>query len=155
MYDVQRLSSAVNGATRFPSLELLNLWEIYGMEELFEASEGDCPRLRKICISRCPDLKRLPCIPSVTELVVHCCHQLPDVPELASLSSLKIEGLYGVESFSLTPASLPVLKKLEIRSCKGLSWVYGLEELTTVQRLKITGCPKLVSPRTRGIWRPE
>ncbi|KAK3142796.1 hypothetical protein QOZ80_4BG0351710 [Eleusine coracana subsp. coracana] len=152
MYDVQRLSSEVIGAIRFPSLELLNLWEMYGLEELFQASEGDCPRLHKICVSRCPDLKRLPSIPSVVELVLHCCqcHQLPDIPNLLSLASLKIEGFHGVKSFSLTQDVLPVLKKLEIRSCNDLSWVHGLEALTTVQRLKITGCPKLVLPRTSG-----
>ncbi|GJN27839.1 hypothetical protein PR202_gb15893 [Eleusine coracana subsp. coracana] len=114
------------------------------------ASEGDCPRLHKICVSRCPDLKRLPSIPSVVELVLHCCHQLPDIPDLRSLASLKIEGFHGVKSFSLTPTALPVLKKLEIRSCNELSWVHGLEALTTVQRLKITGCPKLALPRTSG-----
>ncbi|TVU14044.1 hypothetical protein EJB05_37489, partial [Eragrostis curvula] len=122
MYYVQQLSSDINGAggTKFPSLELLNLWEMYGLEELFEASEGDCPRLRKICISRCPDLKRLPSLPSVNELVLHCGLQLPDIPELGSLASLKIESFHGVKSFSLTPA-MPVLKKL--RSSVGeLDW---------------------------------
>ncbi|CAL5017343.1 unnamed protein product [Urochloa decumbens] len=144
MYDVKRLTNNSYGQTKFPSLELLNLWEMYGLEELFEASEGDCPRLRKVCISRCPELKRLPCIPSVTELVLHCGRELPDIPELGSLASLKIDGFHGVKSFSL-PA-LPALKKVEIRSCKELVSVDGLSALTTVQRLKVTGCPKLVLP---------
>nr|CAB3505085.1 unnamed protein product [Digitaria exilis] len=148
MYDVTMLSSNIHGSIMFPSLELLNLWEMYGLEELFEASEGDCPRLRKVCISRCPDLKRLPCTP-VRELVLHCGHQLPDIPELASLVSLKIEGFHGVKSFTLpAAAALPVLRKLEIRSCKELSSVDGLSALTSVQRLKIAACPKLVLPRT-------
>ncbi|KAJ1270652.1 hypothetical protein BS78_06G068500 [Paspalum vaginatum] len=148
MYDVQRLISRdIHGLIKFPSLELLNLWEMYGLEELFEASQGDCPRLRKVCISRCPDLKRLPCTPSVTELVLHCCHKLPDIPGLLNLASLKIEGFHGVRSFSLpAPTALPVLRKLEIRSCKLLSSVDGLSALTTVRRLKIAGCPKLVLP---------
>ncbi|XP_062182742.1 disease resistance protein RGA2-like isoform X2 [Phragmites australis] len=146
MYEVQRLSGDVQGATKFPSLELLNLWEMYGLEELFEISEGDCPRLRKVCISRCPELKRLPCAPSVAELILHYCHQLPDIPELASLVSLKIEGFHSVKSFNL-PRSLPVLKKLEIRSCSELSSVHGLSALTTIQRLKIEGCPNLVLQR--------
>lgn len=157
MYDVTMLSSKIYGSIMFPffskkkkimfpSLELLNLWEMYGLEELFEASEGDCPRLHKVCISRCPDLKRLPCTP-VRELVLHCGgHQLPDIPELASLVSLKIEGFLGAKSFTL-PA-LPVLRKLEIRSCKELSSVDGLSALSNVQRLKIAGCPKLVLPTT-------
>lgn len=144
MYEVRRLSEDINGAIKFPSLELLNLWEMYGLEELFEVSEGDCPRLRKVCISRCPDLKRLPCIP-VVDLVLHYCHQLPDIPELASLVSLKIEGFHGVKSFNL-PRALPALKKLEFRSCNELSLVHGLLALTTIQRLKIAGCPKLVLP---------
>ncbi|CAO2042022.1 unnamed protein product [Urochloa humidicola] len=166
MYCVQRLitNNIVHGTTKFPYLELLNLWEMYGLEELFEASEGDCPRLRKVlfeasegdcprlrkvCISRCPDLKKLPCIPSVTELVLHCGRELPDIPELASLASLKIEGFHGVKSFRL-PA-LPVLKKVEIRSCKELVSVDGLSALTTVQRLKVADCPKLVLPRTDSL----
>jgi len=153
MYDVKRLTNNTCGVTKFPSLELLNLWEMYGLEELFEASEGDCgPRLSKVCISRCPDLKRLPCAPSLTELVLHCGHQLPDIPELASLVSLKIEGFHGVESFGLpASAALPALKKLEIRSCKELSSVDGLTALTSVQRLKVAGCPKLVLPRTDSL----
>ncbi|CAL5067378.1 unnamed protein product [Urochloa decumbens] len=148
MYGVQRLiTNYIHGsAIKFPSLELLNLWEMYGLEELFEASEGDCPLLRKVCISRCPDLKRLPCATSVIELVLHCGRELPDIPELVSLVSLKIEGFHGVKSFSL-PA-LPALKKVEIRSCKELVSVDGLSALTTVQRLKIAGCPKLVLPIT-------
>ncbi|RCV33227.1 hypothetical protein SETIT_7G074400v2 [Setaria italica] len=101
---------------------------MYVLEELFEASEGDCPRLRKICVSRCPDLKRLPCAPSLTELVLHCGLQLPDILELASLVYLKIEGFHGVRSFSLLAAA--VLKKLEIRSCKELSSVDGLSALS-------------------------
>jgi len=152
MYDVKRLTNNTCGVTKFPSLELLNLWEMYGLEELFEASEGDCPRLRKLCISRCPDLKRLPCAPSLTELVLHCGHQLPYIPELESLVSLKIEGFHIVKSFGL-PASkaLPALKKLEIRSCKELSSVEGVTALTSVQRLKVAGCPKLVLPRTDSL----
>ena len=146
MYDVKRLTNNTCGVTKFPSLELLNLWEMYGLEELFEASEGDCPRLRKLCISRCPDLKRLPCAPSLTELVLHCGHQLPDIPELESLVSLKIEGFHGVKSLSLPTSA--ALKKLEIRSCKELASVDGLTALTSVQRLKVAGCPKLVMPRT-------
>ncbi|CAD6263970.1 unnamed protein product [Miscanthus lutarioriparius] len=149
MYDVQRLSSNrdTHGAAKFPSLELLNMWEMYGLEELFEEeSEGDCPRLRKICISRCPDLKRLPRARSMTELVLHCGQQLPDISELASLVSLKIEGFHGVRSFGLPPAAA-ALKRLEIRSCKELASVDGLSAaLTTVQKLKIAGCPKLVLP---------
>ncbi|CAN6270446.1 unnamed protein product [Urochloa humidicola] len=150
-YCVQRLitNNIVHGTTKFPSLELVNLWEMYGLEELFEASEGDCPRLHKICVSRCPDLKRLPCVPSVRELVLHCGRELPDIPELVSLASLKIEGFHGVKSFSL-PA-LPALKKMEIRSCKELLSVEGLSALTTVQRLKVAGCPKLVLPRTDSL----
>ncbi|TVU14042.1 hypothetical protein EJB05_37487, partial [Eragrostis curvula] len=151
MYYVQQLISDINGGTKFPSLVLLNLWEMYGLEELFEASEGDCPRLHKICISRCPDLKRLPSVPSVNELVLHCGLQLPDIPELGSLASLKIESFHGVKSFSLTPPALSVLKKLEIKSCNELSSIDGLEALTTVQRLKIAGCPKLVLPRIRSL----
>ncbi|CAL5027864.1 unnamed protein product [Urochloa decumbens] len=146
MYDVKRLTNNSYGQTKFPSLELLNLWEMYGLEELFEASEGDCPRLCKVCLSRCPDMKRLPCAPSVREVVLHCGRDLPDIPDLASLVSLKIEGFHGVKSFSL-PA-LPALKKVEIRSCKELLSVDGLSALTTVQRLKVAGCPKLGLPIT-------
>ncbi|CAN6248350.1 unnamed protein product [Urochloa humidicola] len=151
MYCVQRLitNNIVHGTTKFPSLELLNLWEMYGLEELFEASEGDCPRLRKVCVSRCPDLNKLPCIPSVTELVLHCSRELPDIPVLSSLVSLKIEGFHSVKLFSL-PA-LPVLKKVEIRSCKELVSVDGLSALTTVQRLKVADCPKLVLPGTDSL----
>ncbi|WVZ85328.1 hypothetical protein U9M48_032269 [Paspalum notatum var. saurae] len=136
MCDVKQLLSSDDtyGLIKFPSLELLNLWEMYGLEELFEASQGDCPRLRKVCISRCPDLKTLPCTPSVTELVLHCCHKLPDIPGLVNLASLRIEGFHGVRSFSLpAPTALPVLRKLEIKSCRLLSSVDGLSALTTVQ----------------------
>jgi len=154
MYDVRRLSSntdthGTGSAAKFLSLELLNLWEMYGFEELFEEeSEGDyCPRLRKVCISRCPDLKRLPRARSLTELVLHCGHQVPDISELASLVSLKIEGFHGVRSFALPAAA--ALKRLEIRSCKELASVDGLSAaLTTVRRIKIAGCPKFVLPGT-------
>ncbi|OEL29958.1 Protein VAC14-like protein [Dichanthelium oligosanthes] len=85
---------------------------------------------------------------SVTELVLHCGHQLPEIPELVPLVSLKIEGFHGVKSFSLpAAAALPILKNLEISSCKELSSVDGLSALTTVRRLNTAGCPKLV-PRT-------
>ncbi|RCV10322.1 hypothetical protein SETIT_2G103000v2 [Setaria italica] len=56
---------------RFPSLEVLTLWEMYYLQFWVGINEGDFPRICHLSISRCPKLTNLPCLVSLVHLSVH------------------------------------------------------------------------------------
>jgi len=125
---------------RFPSLEVLTLWEMYDLQFWVGTSEGDFPRICRLSISRCPRLRNLPPLRSLVHLSVHCSSQIPSFSELPSLESLKIEGFNKIRYISF-PHQLITLKKLEISDCKELSSMYAYS--LTVSDLRVERCPKL------------
>jgi hypothetical protein len=135
------LSEERNGG-KFPALELLKLWEMYELDGWIGIKDGDFPRLHNVSISGCPMLKSLPCLPSLLNLSLHRCNQLPEITELVKLKSLKIEGFQDMVSLDL-PQGLPALKNLEIIRCDKLVSLAGLSTLPSVERLKIVKCPNL------------
>ncbi|RLN35214.1 NBS-LRR-like resistance protein [Panicum miliaceum] len=125
---------------RFPSLEVLTLWEMYDLQFWDGTSEGDFPRICRLSISRCPRLTNLPPLRSLVHLSVHCSSQVPSFSELPSLESLKVEGFNKIRSISF-PHQLTTLKKLEITDCKELSSMYAYT--LSVSDLRVVRCPKL------------
>jgi len=125
---------------RFPSLEVLTLWEMYDLQFWVGTSEGDFPRICRLSISRCPRLRNLPPLRSLVHLSVHCSSQIPSFSELPSLESLKIEGFNEIRYISF-PHQLITLKKLEISDCKELSSMYAYS--LSVSDLRVVRCPKL------------
>ncbi|KAF3322228.1 Disease resistance protein RGA2 [Carex littledalei] len=155
LYHLVRLENADSqfvskNTPKFPSLETLNLWEMYDLEELFETSDRDFPCLRTLSISRCPMLKRIPCFSSLLNLSLYCCVKLPYLPDLPSLKSLRIDGFQKMKSLEL-PKDLPALKKLEIRHCNELLLVEGLPKLPSLEKLNVVHCPKFDSLKN---WKP-
>uniref|UniRef100_A0A0E0MUN4 WRKY domain-containing protein n=1 Tax=Oryza rufipogon TaxID=4529 RepID=A0A0E0MUN4_ORYRU len=110
MYAVESFGQRSNPLTTegkhapiFPSLEILNLWEMYSLQFWNGTNNGDFPRLSHLCISRCPKLTNLPPLISLLYLSFHCGDQLPAYSELPSLKSLKIESFQKLKSVRFCP----------------------------------------------------
>uniref|UniRef100_A0A0D3GPI4 TF-B3 domain-containing protein n=1 Tax=Oryza barthii TaxID=65489 RepID=A0A0D3GPI4_9ORYZ len=147
MYAVENFGQRSNSLTTdgkhapgFPSLEILNLWEMYSLQFWNGTRYGDFPQLRRLSISRCPKLSNLPPLISLLYLSFHCGDKLPALSEFPSLKSLKIEGFQKLKSVSFCP-EMPMLQKLEISDCKGLVSIDA--PLLSVSNLKVVRCPKL------------
>uniref|UniRef100_A0A0E0AI15 TF-B3 domain-containing protein n=1 Tax=Oryza glumipatula TaxID=40148 RepID=A0A0E0AI15_9ORYZ len=147
MYAVENFGQRSNSLTTdgkhapgFPSLEILNLWEMYSLQFWNGTRYGDFPQLRGLSISRCPKLSNLPPLISLLYLSFHCGDQLPALSEFPSLKSLKIEGFQKLKSVSFCP-EMPMLQKLEISDCKELVSIDA--PLLSVSNLKVVRCPKL------------
>uniref|UniRef100_A0A0D9WXL6 TF-B3 domain-containing protein n=1 Tax=Leersia perrieri TaxID=77586 RepID=A0A0D9WXL6_9ORYZ len=134
------LTTEVKHAPRFPSLEILNLWEMYSLQFWNETNKGDFPRLRHLCISRCPKLSNLPPLISLLYLSFYFGDQLPALSELPSLKSMKIEGFQKLKSVRFC-TEMPMLHKLEISDCKELISIDA--PFLSVSNLKVVRCPKL------------
>ncbi|TVU39679.1 hypothetical protein EJB05_13111, partial [Eragrostis curvula] len=124
---------------RFPSLEVLTLWEMYNLQFWFCTSEGDFPRLHHLCINRCPKLINLPPLISLVHLSFYYGDQVPFFSELPALETLKIEGFHKIKSISF-PHRVMTLKKLEIIDCKELLSIYAYS--LSVSDLKVVRCFK-------------
>jgi Leucine-rich repeat (LRR) protein len=134
------LATAEKHPPRFPSLEVLTLWEMYDLEFWIGTSDGDFPRIRHLSISKCPKLINLPPLPSLVHLTVDCGGQVPSFSELPSLESLKIKGFHQIRAITF-PHHLKMLKKLEISDCKELSSLFAYS--LSVSDLKVVRCLKL------------
>ncbi|TVU39602.1 hypothetical protein EJB05_13029, partial [Eragrostis curvula] len=143
--DIDSLTAGRKHAPRFPSLEVLTLWEMYDLQFWVGTSEGDFPRLRRLCINRCPKLIKLPTLISLVYLSLHYGGQVPSFSELPSLESLKIEGFHKIKCISF-PHHMTALKKLEITDCKELLSMYAyslsVSDFQVVRCLKfdLVGC---------------
>ncbi|KAJ3695762.1 hypothetical protein LUZ60_001139 [Juncus effusus] len=132
-------------ANKFPSLEILNIWEMYDLGELFVIRDGDYPCLHTLSISKCPMLITIPELPSLLELSIHYCTKLSKIPKLPLLRSLKLEGLQKIISLELHN-NLIMLNKLEISHCSELLSLDGLSLLTYIEELRLIECPKVNLP---------
>uniref|UniRef100_A0A0A9DLC8 R13L1/DRL21-like LRR repeat region domain-containing protein n=1 Tax=Arundo donax TaxID=35708 RepID=A0A0A9DLC8_ARUDO len=113
---------------KFPALEILKLWEMYELEGWIGVKDGDFPRLHNVSICGCPTLKSLPRLPSLVDLSFYHCNQLPEIPELRKLESLKIECFQDMMSLDL-PQGLPALKnrkaQLDVGTAAARCWRGG------------------------------
>lgn len=138
--ETSSLATEVKYPTRFPSLEVLNICEMYDLQFWVSTREEDFPRLFRLSISRCPKLTKLPRLISLVHVSFHYGVELPTFSELPSLESLKIEGFQKIRSISF-PHQLTTLNKLEIIDCKELLSInaYSL----SVSNFKVVRCLKL------------
>ncbi|WJX58286.1 hypothetical protein P8452_43756 [Trifolium repens] len=109
----------------FPSLEELMLCDLPNIEGLLKVERREMfPCLSKLRIYSCPKFGRLPCLPSLKDLVVWGCNNelLRSISTFCSLTTLDLQtGDEGITSFP-----------------EGM-----LINLTFLQTLKISGFPKL------------
>jgi NB-ARC domain len=136
MYSVQRIN--LSGAEyipeniiRYPSLEQLNIWEMYELVEWVEIGNGNFPVLHSLSINKCPLLKNIPKLPALIEFSAYSCAQFLDAMDLPSIQSLRIVGLQKTKSFNL-PKTLVELKKLEISHCSEPLSIEGLTLLNSL-----------------------
>ncbi|OQU88839.1 hypothetical protein SORBI_3002G104400 [Sorghum bicolor] len=138
--ETSSLATEEKHPTGFPSLEVLNICEMYDLQFWVSMREGDFPRLFRLSISRCPKLTNLPRLISLVHVSFYYGVELPTFSELPSLESLKIEGFQKIRSINF-PHHLTTLKKLEIIDCKELLSVYA--HSLSVSDLKVVRCLKL------------
>jgi Leucine-rich repeat (LRR) protein len=138
--ETSSLATEEKHPTAFPSLEVLNICEMYDLQFWVSTREEDFPRLFRLSISRCPKLTNLPRLISLVHVSFHYGVELPTFSELPSLESLKIEGFQKIRSISF-PHQLTTLKRMEIIDCKELLSIYAYS--LSVSDLKVVRCLKL------------
>ncbi|XP_077239417.1 putative disease resistance protein RGA3 [Tasmannia lanceolata] len=143
------------GGVSFPSwmshlsnLTCLTLEDCRNCEHLFPL---DCqlPSLCKLILQNCPKLQVLPAdLPAVTELLINGCTELSALPRLPSICDLKLHSCGVKMLLSLTTPCLVSLQRLSIGGCYQLECFLeevSLQDLTSLQHLRIFGCPRLKS----------
>ncbi|CAL9174085.1 unnamed protein product [Musa hybrid cultivar] len=151
----------------FPSLEELTFRDMPQWEEWSWADGRQLfPCLRKLQIERCPRLKRMPPLPPPVETLEIDEVGLTELPGLwegihgggscitASLSTLTIRKCPNLRNLEegLLSHSLPNISDIEIAECAELVWlpVKEFKELTSLAKLSIRSCPKLLSMTRDG-----
>ncbi|XP_064992484.1 putative disease resistance protein RGA3 [Musa acuminata AAA Group] len=146
----------------FPSLEKLNFWDMPEWEEWTWADGRQLfPSLRILQIVQCPRLRRLPPLPPPLHTLHLLFDGLTELPGLwegihgggscitASLSTLRIRKCQNLRNLEegLLSHSLPNIRDIEIAECAELVWlpVKEFKELTSLAKLSIRSCPKLLS----------
>ncbi|KAG8646233.1 putative disease resistance protein At3g14460 [Manihot esculenta] len=144
----------------FPSLERLEIKNMLELEQwvcsdgLCEEADGKFPNLCELTIINCPKLVgKLPsCLPSIKKLNIEECQMmiLESVPQLTSLTTLRLRRISGLESLSeVVTRALVALEDLEIVDCSQLIYLWqdfsDLDKLACLNHLKIEYCEKLLS----------
>ncbi|CAL9750110.1 unnamed protein product, partial [Musa acuminata subsp. burmannicoides] len=162
MPSVKQISHELNQGKCFPSLEKLNFWDMPEWEEWTWADGRQLfPSLRILQIVQCPRLRRLPPLPPPLHTLHLLFDGLTELPGLwegihgggscitASLSTLRIRKCQNLRNLEegLLSHSLPNFRDIEIAECAELVWlpVKEFKELTSLAKLSIRSCPKLLS----------
>ncbi|XP_034889222.2 disease resistance protein Roq1 [Populus alba] len=113
--------------------------------------------LRVLIVQNCPKLASIPSVQHCTALVelsIYWCGELISIPgDFRDLNSLKRLGVYGCKLGAL-PSGLQCcasLEELKIIDWRELIHISDLQELSSLRRLKIRGCDKLISIDWHGL----
>ncbi|CAK7329182.1 unnamed protein product [Dovyalis caffra] len=158
----------------FPSLETLYIGDMLEWEQWYgsdglneEPAGGKFPKLVELTLQNCPKLiGKLPrCLPSLKKLHISRCPQLTNLPEMlpslhevtfrmvpnfTSLTTLEISGISGLvvlpEAFL---EALVALEDLKIEECRELKYLWqdgvDVDKLANLKSLSIFLCKQLVS----------
>ncbi|KAJ1704456.1 hypothetical protein LUZ63_004235 [Rhynchospora breviuscula] len=140
-------------STRYPSLEQLNIGEMYELVNWVEISNRDFPRIHSLSTSKCSNLRNIPKFTSLVELSIYSRAQFLEFMNLPSLQSLRIDSLHKTMIIRL-PKNLLQLKKLEISHCPDLLSIEGLSELKSIE-IKVVRCPKFNLENNLNMKREE
>ncbi|CAD6344094.1 unnamed protein product [Miscanthus lutarioriparius] len=153
---------------RFPALELLEFQDMPKWVEWYDIAESDFPSLRELKIKDSNELRVLPQkLPAhLKKLVITNCEKLIRLPIAPSLTSLVLKGNIHEETLSclhfpllrtlkvcflrtakfIKLENMPMLEGLAIVGCRQLFSVAGLSNLESLSLLNIKGCPNLHLP---------
>ncbi|XP_073108383.1 putative disease resistance protein RGA4 isoform X1 [Elaeis guineensis] len=141
----------------FPSLEVL-IFNVFNEWEEWLGADGTqiLPRLRNLFLHDCIKLRKVPLLflsSSLVELdIKDCCDfgsALPGCLQgLTSLINLRI--IRYAAQVSLCLSNLHALRHLHLEDCPEMKLVGGLQFLTALELLHLTGCPKLIDSSERG-----
>ncbi|CAL4987627.1 unnamed protein product [Urochloa decumbens] len=120
----------------FPALEELELDGLGDLQEWCKLQDSDYPKLQKVTIRNCYNLRRIPYFSSVRNLIV----------TNSALTDLQL-SVYNEPS---------QLHFLDIKDCQDLKSLMGLKKLCSLGSLYIARCPKLIVFRTEKLpFRPQ
>lgn len=138
---------------RITSLRSLRISRVPVLKNLPGLPSG----LRKLALERLPALVELVLPPSLRELVLQDCSEamvVTSLPSLTLLTSLHISDFPELTNIPLH--NLRILQELRISNCLELEtldciyfsstlteYIEGLQSLRSLERLSISGCPKL------------
>ncbi|XP_077239474.1 putative disease resistance RPP13-like protein 1 [Tasmannia lanceolata] len=153
--NLKKLHIKSYGGLSFPSwmshlynLTCITVKDCRNCEHLFPL---DCqlPSLCEFTLENCPKLQALPAdLPAITELHINGCGELSALPRLPSICDLKLHSCGVKMLLSLTMPCLISLQRLSIGGCDQLEcWPkeVSLQDLTSLQHLGISNCPRLKS----------
>jgi len=171
MEGVERIGQEFYGqdsTKRFPALELLEFQDMPKWVEWYDIAESDFPSLRELKIKDSNELRVLPQkLPAhLKKLVITNCEKLIRLPIAPSLTSLVLKGNIHDETLSflhfpllrtlkvcflrtakfIKLENMPMLEGLAIVGCRQLFSVAGLSNLESLSLLNIKGCPNLHLP---------
>ncbi|CAD6205709.1 unnamed protein product [Miscanthus lutarioriparius] len=171
MEGVERIGQEFYGqdsTKRFPALELLEFQDMPKWVEWYDIAESDFPSLRELKIKDSNELRVLPQkLPAhLKKLVITNCEKLIRLPIAPSLTSLVLKGNIHEETLSclhfpllrtlkvcflrtakfIKLENMPMLEGLAIVGCRQLFSVAGLSNLESLSLLNIKGCPNLHLP---------
>ncbi|XP_043687927.1 disease resistance protein RPV1-like [Telopea speciosissima] len=128
--------------SNFPFPEYLGrlLTEIPGL--------GRLESLRKLRISGCIDIGRLPDLSNLNKLnklMIKGCKNLTEIHGIDRLKNLEILAISGCESLEILPdlSNLKKVKHLEIEGCENLTQILGVDRMEILEFVYISGCQSL------------
>ncbi|KAK9088539.1 hypothetical protein Scep_027621 [Stephania cephalantha] len=143
-----------HSSSSFPRLGTIQLNGIKYVEEwvLNWRHKKEClPAFQYLNIMNCYRLKGLPKelgnLATLKSLYVYDCKELVSVPQLICLEALSINECKELVSMPQLDL-MTFFKELTISECLKLKFVFhGLRHLTSLQRLRINECPRVVIPK--------
>ncbi|XP_026661943.1 disease resistance protein RGA2-like [Phoenix dactylifera] len=149
---VKRIGREFYGDTgvAFPFLEALTFKGFWKWEEWLEPDGAQfLPRLRILELRGCDKLRKVPLLfqSSLVQLSIKHCGDfgsaLPGcLQSLTFLTQQQIKDYHA--QLSLCLSNLSALKHLELRNCRKMKLVGGLQFLTTLESLDLRACPKII-----------
>ncbi|XVE91610.1 hypothetical protein REPUB_Repub01dG0025000 [Reevesia pubescens] len=140
-----------DGESSFPSLEILSICNAQCLEEWTAVNGRESfPLLSSLTIGNCPQLVNLPKLQSLKELLIReaSVSLLKTAMMIATnLTSLRIEDFRELTELPDGLQNLSSLERLELYGCPSLVTlpVNGLQGLSSLSSLRIDGCEKLAS----------
>ncbi|KAG6505284.1 putative disease resistance protein RGA3 [Zingiber officinale] len=130
----------------FPSLKALHFEEMQQWSEWSEVKKSHFPCIRELSIIRCPKLKGLPTLSSLSSMNISSCSSLRHLPvNMTRLERLAIQHCENIvvrpESYGLQ--SLLSLEQLDIENCPNFMSLAKLDEVhlpTSIRKLRISSC---------------